>query len=80
MITIERLRPNCQIVLGTWSRFSKQLSAVAMPVYIAKPCMKFTFRGFNEEMPPSLLTSLEREEVTLGLGSFLRTRALGFTR
>ena len=57
----ERLRPSCQIVSGRWSRFSWQSSAAAMPVYFAKRCMKFTFRGFSEGMLPSLPTSSEPE-------------------
>ena len=61
IITIERLHRSCRITSGRWSRFSWQSSAAAMPVYVAKHCMKFTFRGFSEEMPPSPLTSSEPE-------------------
>src|SRR5260221_14727532 len=33
-----------------------------MPVYFERRCMKFTSRGFSEEMPPSLLISSVPEE------------------
>jgi serine/threonine protein kinase len=37
----------------------KPSSAAAMPVYLAKHCMKFTFSGFSEEISPLQLTFLE---------------------
>jgi hypothetical protein len=56
-IIIEGSFPSCQIVSGTWSRFSYPLSAAAMPIYFVTPCMKFTFREFSGEMSTSLLIS-----------------------
>ncbi len=53
MIIIERLHRSSQVVLERWSRCFELSSAPAMPVYFVKPCTKFTFRGFSEEMPPS---------------------------
>jgi len=51
-----------QIVLGKWSHFSWLLSAAARPVCFMTPCIKFTFRGFNEAIPPSRQRFLEPEE------------------
>ena len=38
-----------------------------MPVYVTKHCMKFTFRGFSEEMPPFAANVLGAREALLSV-------------
>jgi hypothetical protein len=61
-ITIKRLRHSCRIVSRRWNPFAQQSSAAAVPVYISKRYMTFTFREFSEEIPYLQLTFSEPKE------------------